>query len=429
MSQEDDSELFAAALATRATRPPPAMSAEVSESGDTVYRMPGVIKNPSSSSSAAGAAGGDRALMRKTPRLGSVEAPVIAEERLVTRQDLTNLCEWIPLRLAMEERKLLLLLEGALQISEYTDNVDVARNNFGYGQGRGYGGQDAMVHEMREFAQLVVGLYVASDLKRASEDVEERRDPFEFHELLRSVFEVGRRYKIQNPTKMRTTYGKMMHILMDAVQPAMTNEIGANMFTPTQSVHSILRPFGAAGDAFLADPDLLLAASPIDHARGIDDCVGAATMSSPSAKGKGGKSNVELAARELHMRKAKQAALQRIKDRHVRKAREDTSGIPAVVVERCLESIGDALAFISVSTASVEAMIDLLLHFFDPRNDGGGAGNQSLQLRYGSGGEMDGPTHSRLSRSCLTCFFIFALLTAIHGAILRHCLALHCKRI
>ena len=45
--------------------------------------------------------------------------------------------------------------------TRYTDNVDVARNNFGYGQGRGYGGQDAMVHEMREFAQLVVGLYVA----------------------------------------------------------------------------------------------------------------------------------------------------------------------------------------------------------------------------------------------------------------------------
>lgn len=312
-----------------------------------------------------------------------------------------------------------------------------------------------MLHEMREFAQLVVGLYVtplhwcglfgcgcsfkwvnctwcsraravllwrryvASDLKRASEDVEERRDPFEFHELLRSVFEVGRRYKIQNPTKMRTTYGKMMHILMDAVQPAMTNEIGANMFTPTQSVHSILRPFGAAGEAFLADADLLLAASPIDHARGIDDCVGAATMSSPLAKGKvGGKSNVELAARELHMREAKQAALQRIKSRHVRKAHEDTTGIPAVVVERCLESIGDALAFISVSTASVEAMIDLLLHFFDPRNDGGGAGNRSLQLRYGSGGEKVA-IHLHSLPDVLSLAFV-----GIHCPVFSHCLSL-----
>ena len=59
---------------------------------------------------------------------------------------------------------------------------------------------------------------MASDLNRASDEVAERSNPFEFHQLLRAVFEVGRRYKIQNPTKMRTTYGKLMHILMDAVR-------------------------------------------------------------------------------------------------------------------------------------------------------------------------------------------------------------------
>ncbi len=40
-------------------------------------------------------------------------------------------CKFIPLRINSEERELLHILEGALNISEYTDNVDVSDSDYG----------------------------------------------------------------------------------------------------------------------------------------------------------------------------------------------------------------------------------------------------------------------------------------------------------
>jgi len=377
---EEDGELFAQALASRNNRPS-AMSSETDENGNVVYRT---TSNQSSAEP-----------------IGSKSNPSIATESLITREDLQELCRWVPLRLSKEERRLLLLLEGALQISEYTDNVDVARNNFGYGHGRGYSGEDALLHEMREFCRLVIGLYASTNLRDIADDIEARHDPFEFRDLLRRVFEVGRRYKIQNPTKMRTTYGKLMHILMDAVQPSMAREIGANMYTPTHSVYSLLAPYEEAAQAFLTDADLLPAASPIDAGRGIQHFVDGATRKKTHAGfSNGGPEGpdvdlVEQAAHNQALRREKHEAIERLFRRHAQN--EDGSGgkIPKEIVQRCLDSIDDALAFLSVSTASVEAMIDLLLHFFDPHDDGGGARNKSLQLRYGSGGSRLSHSHSQ----------------------------------
>ena len=200
------------------------------------------------------------------------------------------------------------------------------------------------------------------------------------------------------------------------VQQEMVEEIGADLFQPTQSVSLMLEPFGEAGHAFLNDPDLLIAASPIDYGRGISDSVDAASPGSTTDNnnnniGEGtddaavarrgrGSSKVDEVGR---MRQAKADAIRRIMARHTTNDDDGVNNeagggggsgaaapklLPVSVAERCLHSIGDALSFISVSTASVEAMISLLLHFFDPHDDGGGVDNRSLRLRYGSGGEL-----------------------------------------
>ena len=43
-----------------------------------------------------------------------------------------------------------------------------------------------------------------------------QNEPSDNESLLMEIFEVGRRNKILNPSKMRSTYGKLMYLMQDA---------------------------------------------------------------------------------------------------------------------------------------------------------------------------------------------------------------------
>lgn len=80
---------------------------------------------------------------------------------------------WIPMRLTADERELLAILEGALEVSEYalsfrgantrryTDKVDVHR----------YNRRDAMQSGIMEVLRTILGLYVAQRIKEGASEV------------------------------------------------------------------------------------------------------------------------------------------------------------------------------------------------------------------------------------------------------------------
>lgn len=77
----------------------------------------------------------------------------------------TERARYIPLRLTMEERRLLRLLEAALSVSEYTDKVDIAS----------WRSKSARIHaQIKDICAILSGLVVAQNYKRGQQLIVDR---------------------------------------------------------------------------------------------------------------------------------------------------------------------------------------------------------------------------------------------------------------
>jgi hypothetical protein len=153
----------------------------------------GHISDSDSNSEAKEAARPTAEILESQPEVGSGVGDWFVER-----------AKFIPLRLTFPERKFLRLLEAALQVSEYTDRIDT----IGFRLSR----SKRIVHQIRELCAILSGLVLSADYKHGQELFSSR--DFEANaDFYQDIFELGRRHKIMNPDKMRTTYGKLIYLL------------------------------------------------------------------------------------------------------------------------------------------------------------------------------------------------------------------------
>eukprot|EP00960_Hanusia_phi_P062145 765063-Hanusia_phi.AAC.11 len=167
------------------------------------------------------------------------------------QENMRERAKYIPMRLSIKERKLLRLLEAALSVSEYVDRVDVL--SFKSRSGR-------MVAMIREVCSILCGLLVSCDYKEGQRLIE-NKNYVDNAEFFQKIFEVGRRHKIMNPEKMRSTYGKLIYMLQDAESPEVSEVLGFKCVSEIRTVFSFLQHAGALD--LLNDPLVLLATSEI----------------------------------------------------------------------------------------------------------------------------------------------------------------------
>ncbi|PFH51346.1 hypothetical protein AMATHDRAFT_59428 [Amanita thiersii Skay4041] len=259
--------------------------------------------------------------------------------------------KYIPMRLTLGERKYLRLLEAALTVSEYTDKIDTI--GFGLSKAK------RIVQQIRELCAIMSGLLISADYKQGQELFSSK----DFHanaDFYQAIFELGRRHKIMNPDKMRSTYGKLIYLLQDSQSPEVKELLSFSCVKPIKTVYTILEEHNAL--------DLLR-----------DDLITIATKEIYSE----GRSRREV-QRDI---KSKELAIERLSAKYHR------HGLPQEQVRQCLYSIGDNHAFLRANRDPCERMIEYLKEYFHPTQ--AKDSKSSLSIRSGRSGARLTHDHSK----------------------------------
>ena len=137
--------------------------------------------------------------------------------------------KYIPLRLSLGERKMLRLVEAAMNCCDYTTEVD-----------RKFKSAARRTHEqLKGITAVLRGLVTACDYA-AGQKLLQTENYAEFDNFFSQMFEIARRHKIMNPEKMRTEYGKLIYLLQDAVSPSVQPHLSFSVKGPIESVYKFL---------------------------------------------------------------------------------------------------------------------------------------------------------------------------------------------
>ncbi|KAL7067807.1 hypothetical protein ACR3K2_17160 [Cryptosporidium serpentis] len=144
-----------------------------------------------------------------------------------------NTAKYVPLRINVKERQMLRLIEGALEVSEYTDRVDVICENK----------SRRIVNEVRQVCAILSGLAVSFDYENGQKLVHDRN--FKDNEIFfQNMFEIARRYKMLNPERMRDSYGKLLYLLMDTQKEEIQELLQFKCCIPILTVYDFLNSKG-----------------------------------------------------------------------------------------------------------------------------------------------------------------------------------------
>jgi hypothetical protein len=257
----------------------------------------------------------------------------------------------VPVRLTANERRQLNLLMKMLHVSTYTDDVDI------------YGSADRgrrMAQGLRAAFATLGGMVYADNVEKGTVKSSMRGEFGADAAFFQRCCEIGRRYKILNPERMRSDYGKLLWMLQDSVLPQINNSLELPLPKTVTTVGTWMR-FKRGGSALLQDPLLVVAVSDIDPVGMKRDEITEHVA------------NKKRALKELQAKYAETAA--------------EPEALTAADVELVVESLGDHRAFLRESRTPVEKLLGFLGKYFEGDRPAGGdlaihAGHEGSKLSH-----------------------------------------------
>ncbi len=197
-------------------------------------------KEKASSSSANVAEDGEENEDEDSSKRAKASIPIVASDAKARAKELlgewyTERSKFIPVRLTLKERRKLRFIQAVFRTSDYTNVVDGAH----------------FASDMKRTNQIfkciraiLIGLISGFDFKIGKLCCENPEKIADYKEFLSQCFEVTRRYKIMNPEKMRSEYGKMILFLQDTMTKTVSDELGFECVTPIVTVYDELAQAG-----------------------------------------------------------------------------------------------------------------------------------------------------------------------------------------
>jgi hypothetical protein len=300
--------------------------------------------------------------------------------------DFYERAKFVPMRLTYDERKYLRLIDSTVHVSRYTDHMDGM-------SGPRVNPARKMALQMKQLCAILTGMQVAHSYEQG-QNLMQNRDYNSRSQFFQTVLEIGRRYKILNPERMRDSYGKLMYFLQDSCKPDVRELLEFDTVVRVRTVYDVLSK-SSKGLEMLEDPQLRTATMEI----------------MPE-----GKSRMQI-QREI---KAKEAAIKHLAKNYcsVARRRRNVAGFRGYsfgllrssyadsdseddsknneeltedAVEQCIYSLGDHSTYIRFNREPCDRLIALLKEYFDPVNPG----SVSLAIEEGVDGARLSHDHQR----------------------------------
>jgi len=168
--------------------------------------------------------------------------------------DFYERAKFVPMRLTYDERKYMRLIDSTIHVSKYTDQLDA-------GKGGGANVARKLAIQMRQLCAILTGIMVAHSYERGQQLMQSREYGGKAA-FFQTVLEIGRRYKILNPERMRDSYGKLMYFMQDSRKPEVRELLEFDSVVRVRTVYDVLAKNGR-GLEMLRDPQLRAATSEI----------------------------------------------------------------------------------------------------------------------------------------------------------------------
>lgn len=298
--------------------------------------------------------------------------------------------QFVPMRLTFEERKLLRLLEAALNVSEYTDRIDILSYT---------SKTKRIVAQLREMCTILTGLAVATNMEVGGSLMQDQ--DFAAHaDWYKAIFEIGRRYKIMNPEKMRDSFGKLMYMIMDSRLPEVSQVLEFDLYKPITTVYGYIynKEVESLNAKGLSETDvkdnqgaLAMFEDPLIVPATMEIIPGQKARITVQNEIKKKEAAINMLARKYGVKPTGSFGASFGMLQQGTSTSSDT--ISQEEIRQCLYSIGDYNAYLRSNRQPVEEMLKMLQMFFEPSKPEGP--ELSLGISVGRGTARLSHTHNK----------------------------------